>query len=730
MSDHALPNLLLNNFSGDYLLRLPADFYKSAKLYLSIAEIKKIQKAYSVAYYAHENQKRRDGSNYITHPVAVAKILLNLKMDSDSICSALMHDVLEDCDVTKNDLKTLFGLSVADIVDGVSKLGKLDITSRNERDANNLQKMMLAMSKDVRVVLVKICDRLHNMRTIEHLPRYKQIQKSKETIELYGPLAIRIGMQDIRAELEDLAFRCIHPLRATMLESAINKSSGGRKKIVTKIRKELKKHLKSNGIERVGVKGREKNIYSIYRKIKSKHKPFSEILDVYGFRILVDSVDECYRALGIIHNYFSPIENKFKDYIAIPKTNGYQALHTSLLALDAFPIEVQIQTRSMWATANMGIAAHWSYKTDDDAGIGTGLRASRWLSSLIDLQKKSSNPTEFADSLKKDLDSEEVYLFSPKGDIYALKAGATPIDFAYEVHTGLGDSIVGCKVNRREAPLNVELESGQTVEIITSSKTVEADPAWLNFVVTGKARSGIRARLRNQKVSSARKAGKFMLESELQRSGKSLKDYRGSTLKRVLDSIGVSSLNKLLTELGSGKRTGNIVAERFYSGLKIRKDTDAKKIKPVFIHDNHIEGVSVVFAKCCHPVYKDPVIAHSDTERGIVIHHKRCKQVAPFISKDPRYIPGKWAVNTKTHVYTAKINIVTIDEMGVLADLVSVFTKAGINIEQINTKNIDSTFASFEMEVDVEDLEELNNIMLKIRSKKITTSCTRLINEK
>jgi RelA/SpoT family (p)ppGpp synthetase len=590
--------------------------------------------------------------------------------------------------------------------------------------------MALAMANDVRVILVKLCDRLHNMRTIEFVPRKKQIQKSKETLDLYGPLALRVGMQDIRAELEDRAFKCLHPMRADLLENAIKSSSGGRKKIVQKIRKELKSRLKSNGIEDAGVKGREKNLYSIYNKIKTKHKPFSEILDVYGFRILVDSVDDCYRSLGIIHNYFSPIENKFKDYIAIPKTNGYQALHTSLLALDAFPIEVQIQTRSMWATANMGVAAHWSYKTDDDAGIGAGLRASRWLSSLVDLQKKSSNPSEFADSLKKDLDSEEVYLFSPKGDIYALKAGATPIDFAYEVHTGLGDSIVGCKVNRREAPLNVELESGQTVEIITSSKIVEADPAWLNFVVTGKARSGIRSRLRTQKVSSARKAGKFMLESELQRSGKSLKDYRGSTLKRVLDSIGVSSLNKLLTELGSGKRTGNIVAERFYSGLKIRKDTDAKKIKPVFIHDNHIEGVSVVFAKCCHPVYKDPVIAHSDTERGIVIHHKRCKQVAPFISKDPRYIPGKWAVNTKTLVYTAKINIVTIDEMGVLADLVSVFTNAGLNIEQINTKNIDSTFASFEMEVDVEDLEELNNVMLKIRSKKITTSCTRLINEK
>ena len=726
MSDHALPNLLLNNFSGDYLLRLPADFYKSAKLYLSIAEIKKIQKAYSVAYYAHENQKRRDGSNYITHPVAVAKILLNLKMDSDSICSALMHDVLEDCDVTKNDLKTLFGLSVADIVDGVSKLGKLDITSRNERDANNLQKMMLAMSKDVRVVLVKICDRLHNMRTIEHLPRYKQIQKSKETIELYGPLAIRIGMQDIRAELEDLAFRCIHPLRATMLESAINKSSGGRKKIVTKIRKELKKHLKSNGIERVGVKGREKNIYSIYRKIKSKHKPFSEILDVYGFRILVDSVDECYRALGIIHNYFSPIENRFKDYIAIPKSNGYQALHTSLLALNAFPIEVQIQTRNMYSIASFGIAAHWQYKTKED-DISSGLRATKWLTGLVDLQKKTNNPSEFAQSIKTDLDSNEVFLFSPKGEIYALRKGSTPIDFAYEVHTDLGDNIIGCKVNRNEVPLNIELETGQTVEIIASKKNSELDPSWLNYVVTSKARSAIRARLRKQKISDARKAGKVMLETELKRGGSSLSEYRGSSLKKILDSIGVTSLNKLLTDLGLGKRTGSIIAERFYSGLQIREGI--KEVNPVLILDNKIESVTVRFAKCCLPVYEDAVVAHSDTERGMVIHHKRCKQVKPFIKKDPRYMPAIWGENKKDHLYKARIDVNTEDRVGVLSDLGSIFARSAINIGSVNTKTIDKKFAGFEIEIEVKDRKELRNIMQKVRSMKLTTSCKRNINE-
>ena len=441
MSSHALPNILLNDFSKDTLLRLPPNFYKSLKSYISNKDIKKIQKAYSLAFYAHEGQERKDGSKYITHPIAVANILLEMKMDADSICAALMHDVLEDCDVNKKNLIKLFGDDVAEIVDGVSKLSNLDITNRSERDANNLQKMMLAISKDIRVVLVKICDRLHNMRTIEHLPRSKQLEKSKETIQLYGPLALRIGMQNIRAELEDLAFRCIYPLRASMLESAIKRSSGGRKRIVSKIRKELKRHLKANGIETVGVKGREKNIYSIYRKIKSKHKPFSEILDVYGFRILVDSVDECYRSLGVIHNYFSPIENKFKDYIAIPKSNGYQALHTSLLALNAFPIEVQIQTRSMSEIASFGIAAHWQYKTQDK-DVNTELRATKWLSGLVDLEKHSNDPSEFAKSIKTDLDSDEVFLFSPKGDIYALRKGSTPIDFAYEVHTDLGLSLI------------------------------------------------------------------------------------------------------------------------------------------------------------------------------------------------------------------------------------------------------------------------------------------------
>ena len=728
MSESILPNQVLNNFSNSKPLRLPTHLYKASKDYLKPKDINKIQKAYTFAYYAHDGQTRKDGSAYVSHPIEVAKILADLKMDPDTICSALLHDVLEDCGVQKNSLLQIFGKDVANIVDGVSKLGKIEMQDKAERDANNFQKMALAMAKDIRVVLVKLCDRLHNMRTIEWMPRHKQIIKSKETLEMYGPLALRVGMESIRSELEELAFKCIHPLRAKMIESAVLKSSGGRKKIVTKIRKELKSHLKQNNIEGAAVKGREKGVYSIYKKIKTKRKPFSEILDVYGFRILVDSVDDCYRALGIIHNYFKPIENRFKDYIAIPKSNGYQALHTSLLALNAFPIEVQVQTRSMFNSANIGIAAHWGYKTSESS-TGLDIKATKWLSSIVDIHKRSDSSSEFVESIKTDLDPNEVYLFSPKGNIFPLKVGATPIDFAYEVHTDLGEKIVGCRVNRKEVPLNIELETGQTVEIITSDTPPPADPSWLNFVVTSKARKGITALLRNQKISAARKAGKFLLESELKRTGHDLNEFRGSSLKRILKSIGTPSLDKLLVDLGLGKKTGNIIAERFYSGLKIRKIEEDNNVDPLKIDDNHIEGVPIVFARCCHPIFGDQVITHSDTERGLVIHNKQCKQIEKRIGRDPRLLETIWLDTNRKHEYIACINVITENRVGVLADMLSIFTKEGINVVNLNTKEIDKRFTGFLIELEVSDKDYLSSIMAKIRAKKFTSSCKRVINK-
>ena len=728
MSDRAIPNQVLLDFSDRKLLSpVPKNLYESAKAYFSNRELDLLQTAYNVAFEAHKDQFRKEGSAYITHPVEVASILIELNLDIETVCAGLMHDVLEDSFIKKSYLEKLFGKDVVAIVDGVSNLNKLDFNSIEDRNANNLQKMALAMSKDIRVIIVKLCDRLHNMRTIEFLPREKQIRKSIETLELYGPIAIRIGMQNIRVELEDLAFRCIHPMRARMLESAVKQTVGGRKKIISKLRKQFKYHLKNNDINAT-VKGRQKSLSSIYAKIKNKKKPFSEILDVYAFRVIVNSVDDVYRALGIIHNIHKPIGNRFKDYIAIPKTNGYQALHTSLIALDGVPIEVQIQTMSMELIAQNGIAAHWSYKTKDAVNSDL-IGAKKWIEGFSDLEKASVDSHEFVEAIKTDLVYDEVYVFTPAGKIVNLKSGSTPIDFAYELHTELGNKAVACKVNRKYAPLNIRLENGQSIEIIASDKQ-EVSPDWLNFVVTSKARSSIRLALRNQKISQSRKAGKLMLESELKRGGVSLDEYRGSRMSRILEMIGVKSLNELLTDLGSGKKTGALVAERFFSGLKIRKNKNPK-LKAMVLSDHQIEGVSVIYAKCCMPIHGDPITAHSDTDRGIVIHHARCRQVAPHRSHNisSRYFPAMWGSDRKELHYIGHLKIHAEDRPGILADIASVFTKSNLNIVNIQSRDIDAMIIEFVVEVEVLNTDSLNKLMVKLRSLRYVTSCSRIVND-
>ena len=728
MSDRAIPNQVLLDFSNRKLLSpVPKKLYESAKVYFSKKELDLLQTAYNVAFEAHKDQFRKEGSAYITHPVAVASILIELNLDIETVCAGLMHDVLEDSFIKKSYLEKLFGKDVVAIVDGVSNLNKLDFDSIEDRNANNLQKMALAMSKDIRVIIVKLCDRLHNMRTIEFLPREKQIRKSIETIDLYGPIAIRIGMQNIRIELEDLAFKCIHPMRARMLESAIKQAVGGRQRIISKLRKQFKYYLKNNDILAT-VQGRQKSLYSIYRKIKHKKKPFSEILDVYAFRVIVNSVDDAYRSLGIIHNVHKPIGKKFKDYIAIPKSNGYQAIHTSLIALDGVPIEVQIQTKSMETIAENGISAHWSYKTKDNV-TSESMGAKKWIESFTDLNKASADTHEFVEAIKTDLVYDEVYVFTPAGRIVNLKSGSTPIDLAYELHTDLGNNAVACKVNRKYAPLNIRLENGQSIEIITSDKQ-EVSPDWLNFVVTSKARSSIRLALRNQKISQSRKAGKLMLESELKRGGVTLDQYRGSKMSRILEMIGVKSLNELLTDLGSGKKTGVLVAERFFSGLKIRKNKNPK-LKAMVLSDHQIEGVSVIYAKCCMPIHGDPITAHSDTDRGIVIHHARCRQVAPHRSHNisSRYFPAMWGSDSKELHYKGHVKIHAEDRPGILADIASVFTKSNLNIVNIQSRDIDAMIIEFVVEVEVLNTDSLNKLMVKLRSLRYVTSCSRIVND-
>ena len=728
MSDRAIPNQILLDFSNKKLLSpVPKKLYESAKAYFSEKELELVQTAYNVAFEAHKDQFRKEGSAYITHPVAVASILIELHLDIETVCAGLMHDVLEDSFIKKSYLEKLFGKDVVAIVDGVSNLNKLDFDSIEDRNANNLQKMALAMSKDVRVIIVKLCDRLHNMRTIEFLPRDKQIRKSIETLELYGPIAIRIGMQNIRVELEDLAFQCLHPMRARMLESAIKQAVGGRKRIISKLRKQFKYHLKNNDILAT-VQGRQKSLHGIYHKIKHKKKPFSEILDVYAFRIIVNSVDDAYRSLGVVHNVHKPIGKKFKDYIAIPKSNGYQAIHTSLIALDGIPIEVQIQTKSMEIIAENGISAHWSYKTKDSLS-SESIGAKKWIESFTDLDKASLDSHEFVEAIKTDLVYDEVYVFTPAGRIVNLKSGSTPIDLAYELHTELGNKAVACKVNRKYAPLNIRLENGQSIEIITSKKQ-EVSPDWLNFVVTSKARSSIRSALRHQKVSQSRKAGKLMLESELKRGGVTLDQYRGSTMSRILEVIGVKSLNELLTDLGSGKKTGALVAERFFAGLKIRKNKDSK-IKAMVLADHQIEGVSVIYAKCCMPIHGDPITAHSDTDRGIVIHHARCRQVMPHRSHtlSSRYIPAMWGTDAEEIHYKGHVKIHAEDRPGILADIASVFTKSNLNIVNIQSRDIDAMIIEFIVEAEVLNTDSFNKLMIKLRSLRYVTSCSRIVND-
>ena len=728
MSDRVVSNQALLDFSNRKLLSpVPKKLYESAKAYFPKKDLDLLQTAYNVAFEAHKDQFRKEGSAYITHPVAVASILIELNLDIETVCAGLMHDVLEDSFINKSYLEKLFGKDIVAIVDGVSNLNKLDFNSMEERNANNLQKMALAMSKDIRVIIVKLCDRLHNMRTIEFLPREKQIRKSIETLELYGPIAIRVGMQNIRVELEDLAFRCIHPMRARMLESAVKQAMGGRKRIIYKLRKEFKHHLKVNDVTST-VKGRQKSLSSIYAKIKNKKKPFSEILDIYAFRVIVNSVDDVYRALGIIHNICKPIGSRFKDYIAIPKTNGYQALHTSLIALDGIPIEVQIQTKSMEIIAQNGIAAHWSYKTKDSVSSDL-IGAKKWIESFVDLKEASKDSHEFVESIKTDLIYDEVYVFTPAGRIVNLKSGSTPIDFAYELHTDLGNKAIACKVNRKFAPLNIRLENGQSIEIITSDK-LEVSPDWLNFVVTSKARSSIRYALRQQKISQARKAGKLMLESELKRGGVTLDEYRGSRLSRVLEMIGAKSLNELIIDLGSGKKTGALVAERFFSSLNIKKNKHSK-LKAMVLSDHQIEGVSVTYAKCCMPIYGDPITAHSDTDRGIVIHHSRCRQVAPHRSHNlpSRYFPAMWGSNSRELHYKGHVKIHSEDKPGILAEIASVFTKSNLNIVNIQSRDIDAMIIEFIVEVEVLNTDSMNKLMVKLRSLRQVTSCSRIVND-
>ena len=681
--------------------------------YLEPTQINSVKRAYYYAEQAHTGQFRRSGEPYITHPLAVANILASVHMDYQSLMVAMLHDVIEDTGISKQAISSQFGETVADIVDGVSKLAKIEYESQAEKQAKNFQKMALAMAKDLRVILVKLADRLHNMRTLGAMPPEKKRRIAKETLEIYAPIAHRLGMNDWRIEFEDSGFASMHPLRATRLQSSLQSVRGNRKAIVEKIKESLEVRLQREKINGVVI-GREKHLYSIYNKMRSKHKSFKEIMDVYAFRIIVDEIDTCYRVLGAVHNLYKPKPNEFKDYIAIPKENGYQSLHTIVIGKQGVPIEVQIRTKEMDDLANQGVASHWLYKSqdhDDTPAKGTFDRANRWTKRLMEIKEHTHNSVEFVENVKIDLFRDEIYVFTPKGDIIELPAGATPVDFAYGVHTQVGNTCVACRVNDRPAPLSQTLESGQKLKIITSQNT-QPNPNWLNFVVTAKARSAIRHYLKNQRHMESVLLGKRMLTRSLMHLDIKFDELTNDQLTKLMEHGSAETMEQLYENIGLGKQPALTVA-------RILKPNDEQyctlpdSSSPITIDSS--DSVLISFARCCRPIPGDPIISHISTEKGIVVHRDSCKNIKDLRNKKENISETSWAMSISGEFLT-EIRVEVISERGIIAALATRISETGTGLEGIQVHERDAEHSVIHLVVAVKNRIHLANIMRKIRT--------------
>ena len=689
--------------------------------YLDPKKVKQVNKAYDFACEAHTGQYRSSGDPYVTHPIAVASILGSFRMDEDSLTAAMLHDVMEDSGVPKRVIEEEFNKEVADLVDGVSKLNTLTFSSKTESQAENLQKMVLAMSKDIRVIVVKLADRLHNMRTLLYLDREKQLRIAKETLEIYAPIAHRIGMNNLYRELEDLAFKTIYPTRYERLIAAVKKNRGGQKRLLNKIQKEMSDRLLKQGIASL-VEGREKHIYSIYRKMKERRRSFEEIMDVYAIKIIVDTPENCYRTLGHIHNMYKPVRGRFKDYIAIPKSNGYQSIHTGVIALKGIPIEIQIKTQEMNDMAENGIASHWLYKSGNNSDSSPQIKARRWVAGLLEMRENYETTEEFINSVKTDIFPDEIYVFTPQGEVIEMPGGSTAIDFAYAVHTDIGHHCRACRINKKLAPLSVPLESGQTIEILRDT-VPQTSPAWLNFATTPKARHSIRNYLGNLKSSEARKFGKKLLEQSLENLNIKLKNVDKDKLRGALDSIGGRSLNRILKEIGLGIRVANVVARQI-AGF-VNKDSEIESDSAIPLEITGSEGLVVNYAPCCKPIPGDSVMGHFTADKGLVVHQERCKNILSF-RKDPQQcFPVNWG-ESSGKVFTSQIKIMANDEPGLLANIASAITETGTNISSIQTTDLNSGIHDFVLDLEVSDRLHLSKIIKKIKTLKSIASVSRI----
>ena len=692
--------------------------------YLGKDQINNVRRAYYYAEQAHEGQFRHTGDAYVTHPLAVASILSEMHMDHQSLMAAMLHDVIEDTGVTKTAIKSQFGNTVADLVDGVSKLNKITFSSHAEAQAENFQKMAMAMAKDLRVILVKIADRLHNMRTLEVLTSDKRRRIGRETLDIYAPIANRLGMNNVRVEFEELCFTALYPMRARRISAAVKRVRGNRKEIVLQIQTSLEACLEREGLPGRTI-GREKHLYSIYEKMRSKHKSFSEIMDVYAFRIVVDSVDACYRVLGAVHSLYKPVPGRFKDYIAIPKANGYQSLHTTLFGMHGVPIEIQIRTEEMEAMANNGIASHWLYKSSDDLPSNAHIRAREWVNGLLDIQKHAGNSLEFIENVKIDLFPDEIYVFTPKGTIFELPAGSTAVDFAYAIHTDVGSSCVACRISRRLAPLSEPLQSGQTVEIITAPGT-QPNPAWLSFVITGKARSNIRHHLKNQKYSESVALGRRLLNKALANFGSNLASVAKENINTVLNQTSLKSLDQLLEEIGLGNRMSYLIAQRLTKHSDIALlENGSKPEQQESLAIRGSEGMVMNYAKCCHPIPGDPIVGHISSGRGMVIHTDDCNNITEIRDNPEKCVAVSWDPNVEGE-FSVELRVELENLRGIIATLATTITGAEANIEKISTVERDARFIIVNLSLNVRNRVHLAHVMKRVRLIKAVTSVTRV----
>ena len=696
------------------------DLCTRAGSYLSAEQVDKVKRAYDFSALAHSGQMRLSGEPYIQHPLEVANILTDMHMDCDTLVAAMLHDVIEDTDIEKDKIANEFGQEVADIVDGLSKLTQIEFESQAEKQAQNFQKMLMAMADDIRVILVKLADRLHNMRTMSALKPDKRRRIARETLEIYAPIAQRLGINTIRLELEELGFAALYPLRYRVIGKEMQRIRGNRKEVITKIQNRIKRGLRQEELV-AHVLGREKHLYSIYQKMLEKSLSFSDVNDVYAFRIIVDSVDTCYRVLGVVHGLYKPVPGKFKDYIAIPKANGYQSLHTVLFGPFGVPIEVQIRTNEMDQVAEAGIAAHWLYKTADGfAAKSAHKRAREWLRGVLEMHQQAGDSQEFLENVKVDLFPDEVYVFTPKGEIMELPRGATAVDLAYAIHSDIGNTCVACRINHRLSPLRTPLENGQTVEIITAPGA-RPNPAWLTFTITGKARASIRNFLKNLRSDEAHSLGQRMIERELEHFGLTVDELHPELVRIALESFHLENFDELLTEIGLGNRPAAFVARTLTGNTEESKPKRRfarpfrrnSATKPLAIHGT--EGMVVSFPKCCFPIPGDPIIGLMTAGRGIVVHQPSCPNVVENRSAKKDWVDVEWAKNIDQE-FNAELGLDVVNQRGVLATIAAAVADSGANIEEVEFSERDDKHSHMRLVISVKDRKHVADVIRRVRN--------------